>query len=176
MGIFLATYQVSAETLFLNRLEEYLKEAILISGFLGVITTSLFAFLQNRIKFSNLALFNLLFILVFTVIIYLVFRFTDASFQDYIIFLMFAMIGPILAVVLLGFWGTFGRLFNLRQSKRIIGGIDIGQLVAAIITLYTIPFLEPLIPNTYNYLIISGISLIISFFFLFMITKNYDLS
>lgn len=176
MGVFLATYQVSAETLFLNRLQEYLKEAILVSGFLGIMTTSLFAFLQNKIKFSRLVLGNLLAITLFTAIIFFSFRLTNAEFQDYIIFLMFAMIGPILAVVLLGFWGTFGRLFNLRQSKRIIGGIDIGQLVAAILALYTIPFLEPLIPNTYNFLIISGISLLISFGFLLVITSKYDLA
>lgn len=176
MGIFLATYQVTAETLFLNRLQDYLKEAILISGFLGIITTSVFAFLQGRINFSKLALGNLIGIFLFTAGIYLTFRWTDAGFQDYIVFLMFAMIGPILAVALLGFWGTFGRLFNLRQSKRIIGGIDVGQLVAAIIALYTVPFLEPFIPNTYNFLIISGVSLLISFVFLSLITSNYNLS
>lgn len=176
MGIFLATYQVTAETLFLNRLQDYLKEAILISGFLGIITTSVFAFLQGRINFSKLALGNLLGIFLFTAFIYTTFRWADADLQDYIVFLMFAMIGPILAVALLGFWGTFGRLFNLRQSKRIIGGIDVGQLVAAIIALYTVPFLEPFIPNTYNFLIISGVSLLISFVFLMLITTRHDLS
>lgn len=59
MGIFLATFQISAETLFLNRLGEYLKEAILFSGLLGIITTALFSYLQNRISFARLALGNL---------------------------------------------------------------------------------------------------------------------
>jgi len=176
MGVFLATYYVTAETLFLNRLGEYLKEAILISGFLGITVTSCFAFLQNRVSFNKLALGNLLMIFVFTAGIYFTFRFSGAEFQDYLIFLMFAMYGPILAVALLGFWGTFGRLFNLRQSKRIIGGIDVGQLVASIIALFTVPFLEPLIPNTYNFLIISGVSLLVSCVFLFFITINYNLS
>lgn len=176
MGVFLATYEVTAETLFLNRLEEYLKEAILVSGFLGILTTSIFSTLQGKIKFSHLALGNLLVIFVFTIAVYLLFKYGDANFQDYLVFLMFAMIGPILAVVLLGFWGTFGRMFNLRQSKRIIGGIDVGQLIAAIITFYTIPFLEPFIPNTYNFLIISAISLLLSVLFLFILTKQYDLS
>jgi ATP:ADP antiporter, AAA family len=35
MGIFLATYRVVVETLFLNSFGEYLKEAFFISGYLG---------------------------------------------------------------------------------------------------------------------------------------------
>lgn len=175
MGIFLATYQVTAETLFLNRLEEYLKEAIMVSGFLGIIITVLFASLQTRIAFSRLALGNVIGVFIFTAGIFATFKLSDPSWQDYLVFLMFAMIGPILAVSLLGFWGIFGRMFDLRQSKRIIGGIDIGQLSAAIVTSFSIPFLEPFIPNTLSYLIISGISILISLVFLVLITVRYDL-
>ena len=175
MGIFLATYQVSAETLFLNRLEEYLKEAIMVSGFLGIIITFLFAVLQTRIPFAKLALGNIIGVFIFTAGIFATFKLSAPSWQDYLVFLMFAMIGPILAVSLLGFWGVFGRMFDLRQSKRIIGGIDIGQLSAAILTSFTIPFLESFIPNTLNYLWISGISILISLGFLVAITLKYDL-
>ena len=89
---------------------------------------------------------------------------------------MFALIGPILAVSLLGFWGTFGRLFDLRQSKRIIGGIDIGQLSAAILTSFSFPLLQTIIPETSNYLLVSSISIFVSFLFLLILTLNFDLS
>ncbi|UII24076.1 HEAT repeat domain-containing protein [Fulvivirga ligni] len=175
MGIFLATYQISAETLFLNRLEEYLKEAIMVSGFLGIGVTALFATLQTRIDFSKLALGNLLGIFIFTAGIYLLFRFGNPAWQDIMVFMMFAMIGPMLAVALLGFWGVFGRMFDLRQSKRIIGGIDIGQLSASILISFSIPFLEPLLPNTTSYLLISGVCVLLSLVFLVLITRRYDL-
>ncbi len=176
MGVFLATFQITAETLFLNRLGEYLKEAILCSGFLGIITTALFSYLQNRVSFRSLALGNLALILLFVATIYSSFHFGDATLQEPLIFLSFALIGPILAVSLLGFWGTFGRLFDLRQSKRIIGGIDIGQLMAAIITSFSFPFLQKLIPETTEYLLISCVSIAISFIFLFILTSKFDLS
>ncbi len=176
MGVFLATFQISAETLFLSRLGEYLKEAILFSGFMGIVTTGLFSYLQSRISFGKLALGNLFIILLLTALIYSAFNFAEPSFQDYIIFLMFSLVGPLLAVSLLGFWGTFGRLFDLRQSKRIIGGIDIGQLMAAIITSFSFPFLQSLIPETTDYLLISCISLVVSFLFLLLITRRFDLS
>jgi ATP:ADP antiporter, AAA family len=175
MGIFLATYTVSAETLFLNKLGEYLKEAILVSGVLGVITTGLFSYLQNKISYAWLSNFNLIFIFLFTFAMYYFCHTTEGVVLNYVIFLMFAMIGPITAVTILGFWGIFGRLFDLRQSKKIVGWIDSGQLIAAIITLYTIPFLEPLIPDTSDFLLYTVIAVFFSFVFLVLITSNYDL-
>lgn len=172
MGIFLATFQVSAETLFLSRMADYLKEGILISGALGVLSTLLFAFFQSRIRYSYLAMGNLLLIFCFTLAVYLMYQGSTTEVKDTLIFIIFAMIGPIMAVVLLGFWGTFGRLFDLRQSKRIIGRIDIGQLLAAIGTYFAIPFFEKLIPDTSSYLLISAITVFISFLFLFAIEKT----
>ena len=50
MGIFVATYQVTAESLFLNQLGNQLDKAFLVSGILGIGSTALFSVLQNRIK------------------------------------------------------------------------------------------------------------------------------
>lgn len=175
LGIFLATYQVTAETLFLNRLEEHLKEAIVVSGFLGIIITGIFAALQSKIAFGKLVLANLSVVFLFTLSIFITFHFAGPTWQDFLIFLLFVMIGPVLAITLLGFWGTFGRLFDLRQSKRMIGGIDIGQLLAAIATSFAIPFLEPFIPNTANFLLVCGISILVSLAFMALIVSRYDL-
>ena len=49
MGVFLATFQISAETLFVTKLGEgYIRWGIFAAGFTGVITTALFAFMQNK--------------------------------------------------------------------------------------------------------------------------------
>ena len=176
MGTFLAIYQVSAETLFLNRLSEYLKEAILVSGFLGVLTTFLFSFIQDRFSFSKLAVLNLVAILCFTVGIFTAYKISDEQYLDTIIFIMFSMSTPIMAVMLLGFWGVFGRLFNLRQSKRIIGGIDTGQIIAAILASLSIPVLESYIPVTSDFLVICICSLLLATVILTVLTQKYDLS
>lgn len=175
MGIFLATYEISAETLFLNRLaDDYLKEGIMVSGALGVISTFLFAFFQSRVKFSYLTMMNLLLIFGFTGAVYLFFNTGDAVMQDYLTFILFAMIGPITAVVLLGFWGTFGRLFDLRQSKRIIGRIDIGQLLASIAAFFAIPFFADIIPDTSSYLLISSLSAFMVFVFTLILDRSTE--
>ncbi|MDH5474849.1 MAG: cyclic nucleotide-binding domain-containing protein [Cyclobacteriaceae bacterium] len=174
-GAFLVTFQISAEALFLNNSPHLLKEAILVSGGLGMLTTAFFSFLQGKISFAKLAVGNLLLIFAITAAIYILYFVTTGVFHDYVIFTMFAMIGPFTAVVLLGFWGVFGRLFNLRQSKRIIGWIDTGQLTAAIITAISIPLLGDLIPDTVNFLGISGVSVLLAAISLLGVTLNYDL-
>lgn len=176
MGVFITTFQVVAETLFMNRLGAYLREGILLSGAIGIVATFLFAKLQERIKFSSLILGTQLIIFLITAACYLAFIYAPAEHQMFVIFLMFVLSGPFLAILLLGFWGVFGRLFDLRQSKRIIGGIDIGQLSAAIIASFSIPFLGRFIPYTQNFLIISGISILLSAVFLFIIGQQFDLA
>ena len=173
IGSFLATYQVGAETLFLNRLPEYLEEALVLSGLLGVITTASFSMAQGRISYNALSIINLVILTVYTTSIYLGYVFLPGEYQDIVIFIMFAMLGPVTAVVLLGFWGVFGRLFDLRQSKRIIGWIDSGQLLAAITTFFLIPVLEDYIGATENLFIGSSVSLLLSLIFLGMLlSKN----
>lgn len=175
-GSFMVTFQISAEALFLNNLKHYLKEAILISGGLGMITTGLFSYLQSKIPYSKLVVGALSLIFLLTGLIYFLYFGTSAAVQPYVIFSMFVMIGPFIAVILLSFWGMFGRLFNLRQSKRIIGWIDTGQLSAAILATLSFPLLATLIPETANYFLISAVSILLGVFFVIIITTKFDLS
>ena len=165
MGIFLACFQVGAETLFLNRLSHLLEEALLISGFLGIVTTALFSFAQNRISFSALSIINLVLVGIVSLLLFFSLNYLDASYQDMVIFVMFSMLGPITAVLLLGYWGIFGRIFDLRQSKRIIGWIDSGQLIAALITFFVIPLTWNIIGKTDNIFVVGAVSIFLSAIF-----------
>lgn len=175
IGIFLASYQVGSETIFLSRLQDKLELAFLAAGILGVLSTALFSYAQSRIKFSTLVVINMILICLFVIGVYSTFNFLDIIYQDYVAFVMFAMIGPITAVLLLSFWGVFGRLFNLRQSKRIIGWIDSGQLLAAIMAFFVIPLSWNLIGDTDNIFLISSLSILISAGFLIFLVSRYDL-
>jgi AAA family ATP:ADP antiporter len=177
MGVFIATYQVTADSLFLNRLGDQLDRAFLIAGHLGIATTTLFSTAQSYIKFTTLALGSVVLILAFTLSAYWLIHFGDPSSQDNYIFALYCMTGPITAVLLLSFWGIFGRLFNFRQSKRIIGWIDTGQLIAAIIaTLIVIPFTTQLVEETSNYLLLCAISIAIVSILMFVISTVFTIS
>jgi len=173
MGVFLAAYKIVATTLFLDNLQEYIREAFFVSGVLGVLTTWLYAIIQNRVHYSRLIIFNIISILLFITGFWVLFLFYD---NKWFFFALFVMLGPITSLLVLGFWGIFGRLFDLRQSKRIIGGIDSGQLTAIIITTFSIPFIIPYIADIKNLLVIGIVGLAISIIFFVSIISKFELT
>jgi hypothetical protein len=183
MGILLATYQIGAETLFLSVLgDEWLDVAFFSAGGAGIVSTVLFVYLQKKINFSTLVISTTFVILLFIGGIRAAFEFigydsgVSGEFQ-LIPFILFVMIGPVTSIILLGFWGVFGRVFDLRQSKRIIGGIDTGQLMATMIAFFSIPILTGWIINqTYDLLFVSGIAAVGVFIFTLLLAINYNLN
>jgi len=173
MGIFLATYRVVVETLFLSSLGIYLKEAFFISGILGVVSTWLYMLLQKRISFSRLATFNLLAVFSFIIVVFL-----NISQQSNLIFIfiLYVMLFPVTSIMLLSFWGLFGRIFDIRQSKRIIGSIDAGHLLATILAFLSVPLFIQYVSNVTDILIISASSIIVCFVFLVFINKEFRYS
>jgi ATP:ADP antiporter, AAA family len=176
MGVFIATYQVTVDSMFLNRMGDQLNKAFLIAGALGMVSTMVFSFFQARLNFTSIALASVVLILAFTLSAYWLLRESDPKINYYLIFALYTMSGPITAVLLLSFWGIFGRLFNFRQSKRIIGWIDTGQLIAAIIaTLIFIPLTSNTIGDTSNYLLVCAVSITIVSILLFIIASSFNL-
>ncbi len=175
MGSFLATLSVGASALFLNNLDEQqVKEqlplAILSAGILGIFFTAIYNFFQNRISFKALGLGSL-FILAL-VLLGIEIAFNSVSNPLPIYFFAFSFIVPANFIVLLVFWGAFGRMFNLRQAKRIIGGIDTGQLLASILALFSIPVALNYLSGEGDLLFISLIAIIGNFSVFLYITRS----
>ncbi len=175
MGIFMATLSVGAAALFLNKLDEaeveqLLPQAILVSGILGIIFTAIYNFLQNRISFKSLAFLSLLVVTLILVGIEIAFRNLEDPFPIY--FFAFTFIVPAQFIILLVFWGTFGRMFNLRQAKRIIGGIDTGQLIASILALFSIPIIIGYLKSEEDLLFISLMAMIGNMLVFLFITRK----
>ncbi len=182
MGIFIATYQIGAETLFLQVLgQEYLDKAFFMAGFLGIVSALIFVSLQKRISFSSLVVTNTFLIFLFIGALRVAFEFISYQTAEgefsILPFVLFVMIGPITTITLLGFWGVFGRMFDARQSKRIIGGIDTGQLTATIIAFFSIPIITrlPFFNDTYDLLFVSALASFGILFFTIWIVRSYRL-
>jgi ATP:ADP antiporter, AAA family len=139
MGMFIACLSVAAQSLFLIHFpkQEDLATAFVVSGAFALASTGLYNFLQNRIPFVVLGGVSLLTIIVFTCFI----EFGEAYFTDpdTIHYLGFTQILPFTFITLLVFWGSFARLFNLRESKRLLGSVDAGFLIASLIAFFSIP-------------------------------------
>lgn len=141
MGMFLATVTVASQTLFLNFFDEFeqLPRALFISGVFGLISTAVYNFLQGRIPFPVLAIGSLVVVAILTAGI----EFGDMFIPQVedLYYYGFALILPFVFLTRLVFWGAFNRMFNLKQSKRIIGSVDVGTMIAAILAFFTIPIL-----------------------------------
>jgi ATP:ADP antiporter, AAA family len=140
MGSFLATFSVAAQTLFLEKFDEALELpwAFMISGLFGLLATFVYNFFQTRVSFRVLAIITLLLITTVTGII----EFGENLFakKEDVFFFGFTMLAPVTLLTLLIFWGSFNRLFNVKQSKRLLGSVDQGMMVASLISFFSIPF------------------------------------
>ena len=181
MGFFLASYQVGSESLFIQTLgEKYLAESFFVTGALGLLSSVVYVYLQKKIRFSRLVIGNAVVITLFVSGLRLAFEFVEIGDKEsefsLLPFLLFVMMGPMTSLLLLGFWGLFGRIFDTRQTKRLIGSVDTGQLVATIIAFFSIPLLIelPFVDDTYDLLLISAVSMIAILWLTVLICKNYN--
>jgi ATP:ADP antiporter, AAA family len=171
MGMFLATFTVAAQTLFLKGFDEatQLPVALAVSGVFGIIITSIYNFLEGRIPFSLLAIGNLVLLIALSAFIEFGEYFTTdiKTLQAF----GFTLVLPFTFVTTLVFWGSFARMFNLRQSKRIIGSVDLGMTVASIIAFFTIPVMLGL-GIELSYLFTIALFSIIGYLILFLRLSN----
>lgn len=174
MGMFIATISVASQSLFLEYFSETdeLPIAFVVSGVFGLIATLVYNFLQNRIPFPLLATVSLLTVAVITGFI----EFGEGFFPDprYMYAFGFTQILPFSFIVYLVFWGSFGRLFNLRQSKRLVGSVDIGALVATFIAFFSIPLLLNAMEPKSLYSISLGSIFIFLALFIYLTVKHLN--
>lgn len=173
IGIFYGAFDIGAHTLFLKTYpEDMIPKAYIVSGVVGIFLTSIFSRYQSRIKFSQLANRTLLAISAITILMRVFFEFTEASWT---VFLVFILLGPLNILAILAFWGTVGRIFNLRQGKRLFGIIDSGQVFGIIISSFAIPIIITYIQGTKNLLVICAISIIFAMLLEIIISKRYKI-
>jgi ATP:ADP antiporter, AAA family len=172
LGFFLGAFDVGANTLFLNSFDQaMIPKAIVVSGITGIILTSLYSHFQSRMMFSNLAVLNLFTVFVLTFLLRLGYYFSDTK---WLAFALFVLMGPLNIIALVGFWGTVGRIFDLRQGKRIFGFIDTGQVVGVIISSFSIPFLITVGFKTKDLLYVSAISIFLALLFQLVIGSRHS--
>jgi ATP:ADP antiporter, AAA family len=158
LGIFFGSFDISAHSLFLSVFDEKaMARAYVISGLAGIILTSIYTFFQARLKFRIFASANLLLVTIITFILWLSLLLIPGKI---VTFAVFVMLGPLNILAVLGFWGTTGRLFTLRQGKRLFGLVDAGLIIGIIISCYAIPVLLSLGLKSHNILLASTIGVL----------------
>ncbi|MCS7005352.1 MAG: hypothetical protein NZM38_08500 [Cytophagales bacterium] len=158
-SVFIATFSVGTETIFLNTFsaKEYIPRAFIASGVLGIVTTFLFGKLQKWVRYKLLTYATYFFIT--TVVLVLSFT-LHYSQHEGLVFFAYVVQTPLTALITLLFWLSFGRLFDIRQVKRLASGIDTGSSFATIAAFFAIPFIQSFLRKTSDMMLIAGIALI----------------
>ena len=89
IGTFMATFDVAANALFFTSFKgEDLGQAYAFSAVAGMIFTYIYIKLQSSISFTKLAVLNLAFISVLTVMMRMGFQYSDSKWLIYTVFLL----------------------------------------------------------------------------------------
>ncbi|HEY8512592.1 MAG TPA: HEAT repeat domain-containing protein [Cyclobacteriaceae bacterium] len=167
MGMFLATLTVASSALFLANFDEQttLPKAFLLSGVVGLLATISYNLLQNRIPFNVLGGLSIAIILGLTALL----EFGPSFIADTkdLYFAGFTLILPFTYILNLVFWGSFGRLFNTSQSKRLLSTVDAGAMFASFIAYFSIPQILKAVESE-SALFTLGLISIALFFLLFL--------
>ena len=160
LGIFFGAFDISAHSLFLSIFDEkMMAKGYVVSGIAGIILTTVYTWVQTRMQFKNFAILNLIAVTSLTLLLWLALLLNPAK---WIIFIVFIMLGPLNILAMLGFWGTTGRLFTLRQGKRLFGLVDVGMIIGVIVSCYTIPVLLSFKFESHNILLVSALSILVA--------------
>jgi ATP:ADP antiporter, AAA family len=171
LGLFYGAFDISAHSLFLAAFDEtIMARAYVVSGLAGIVLTTAYAFFQTRMQFKNFAVVNLMVVTSLTLLLWLV---LISAPSPVVIFALFVMMGPLNILALLGFWGTTGRLFTLRQGKRLFGLVDAGLIVGIIISSYAIPLILTFGFIIQNIIFLSAVAILCATFMQFRLGRAH---
>jgi ATP/ADP translocase len=160
LGIFIGAFDITAHSLLLSTFDEkMMARGYVASGIIGIILTLFCSRLRRKVEFRIFALINLIVVSAITLFLCSALIFSEAN---WIILIVFIMLGPLNILVLLGFWGTADRLYSQRQGKRLFRNADTGLIIGIIIVSFTIPLLLIFKLQSQNILLISAASAIVA--------------
>lgn len=171
LGFFHISFEICSTTLFLELFgKAELSQALFISGLIGLSLTFIYSKLQAWVSFSGLLIGTFIFLATVPLLLYI---FAPYLGDKPLAFLLFILMGPLCIVSIISYWGLAGRLFSMRQGKRLFGLVYAGQLFAVILlSAATGPVLS-LIGHITNFLLISCLSIVIGLTLLMAILWKY---
>jgi AAA family ATP:ADP antiporter len=170
-GASLAFFVTSSTSLFLNLFErDMLSIAFIAAGIIVWAVGQIFSKVQKSFTFTKSITSGLAF-LVISILIFT--AFFIGSRPLVVVFIIYAWVRVFAYIHAVTFWGMAGRLFTLRQGKRLFGLISGGEVIASILSFFSVPLLLKLI-STEDLLFISGATLLVGFFIMLIIVRKFS--
>lgn len=174
VGIANAFYYTASTSLFLQVFDRGdLPVAYIVGGALVVLCGIAFRKIQTSVSFSRLLKGSILFLIISVGGFFLIYVFIKSA-ESVIVYILFVWMKVYMFILGMTFWGLAGKLFNLRQGKRLYGLISTGEVISYIFSFFSIPFILK-IPDitTKELLYFSFVGLILGFFVIGIMQKKF---
>ena len=172
MGVSTAFFDNSSGSLFLDRFDAPMLGYVFLAAALVTATTGIvFSRLKEQVSFAKLLFFTLLFLLIVGIAWSIGLRWTRAP---WIVFSL-PIWNRVLSILTdLQFWALAIRLFDVRQSKRLFSLIATGEIVARIVTNFSIkPLLKSHSLSVDDLILGSALSLAMCLLFLVLTIRSH---
>ncbi len=137
MGIAIVSFFAASSALFLAAFSpEALPYVYIVSAGVSTLTGGIYSRFEKRLPISTLLTGTLVFLLVSVCAFRLSLGATDARWPAFGLMVWHIVLCALFNVE---FWGLAGRLFNVRQGKRLFGLVGAGEMVASFIGGLSIP-------------------------------------
>ncbi|RDB02741.1 MFS transporter [Runella aurantiaca] len=171
MGVSVAIFYTATMSLFLNSFDRtMLPKAYIASGIIVYALGYIVSKIQERVYFSKIALFLIIFLII-SVTGLLIGHFITGN--KWIYFFLFIWNRVFVFVNGISFWAIVSRIFNLQQAKRLVSFITTGDVISSIVSYLSVPLLLQL-TDTNGLLYLSIGTLVFCLVLMVTISKRYE--
>jgi ATP:ADP antiporter, AAA family len=153
-GLTLSFYFTASNAIFLKHFNpSMIPVSFIASGFLIYLAWLTFSAIDRKLSFPAQVHIKLIFIFLTVLAISIGVYILNNS---WLIFIMYTWVRIVVYITLVTFWGIAGKLFNIRQGKRIFGLIGIGEVISIMIGYFSIPLILNFLKATHLLFLSSG--------------------
>lgn len=138
-GLTLSFYFTASNAIFLKHFtSRMIPVSYMVSGVIVYTAWWILSRLDRKLSVPRQLIVKLLFVFITVTIISVGVWIYDSP---ELAFIMFTWFRILVYITMVAFWGLAGKIFNIRQGKRIFGLIGIGEVISIIIGYFSIPLL-----------------------------------
>ncbi|PKP21753.1 MAG: hypothetical protein CVU06_09885, partial [Bacteroidetes bacterium HGW-Bacteroidetes-22] len=154
IGLTLSFYFTASNAIFLKHFKpSMIPVSFIASGILIYLAWWIFSKSDRRVSFSVQVLVKLGFIFITVLAISIGVYLYNSS---WLIFIMYTWVRIVVYITLVTFWSMAGKIFNIRQGKRIFGLIGTGEVVSVMIGYFSIPLILTFLKANHLLFLASG--------------------
>ncbi|MEI7500468.1 MAG: hypothetical protein WCK84_08445 [Bacteroidota bacterium] len=170
VGLSLSFYFTASNAIFLKHFSpKMIPVSFIASGVVVYLAWWIFSFIDKRSSLSRQVTLKFLFVFITVLAISIGVWAFDTT---WLAFIMYTWVRVMVYITLVNFWGVAGRLFDIRQGKRIFGLISVGEVISIIIGYFSIPLILKFLKAP-DLLFLASFSLFICLILVFVLFKTF---